>query len=463
MAIKFAGILILLVVCGIVAFAAAYLFFYPGAYAGSPIPQMEFSAGGVAGVNDGTQWAPSAADRSGGLVLVDTLHSNGFSSREILTLRTRVVAQGYDLELLGNFARASESDRRAHFTERLREADALVVITPLVAYSAGEVDLIEDFVRKGGKLVMVSDPGRRDQMNTLAQRFGVQFRPDYLYNQEENDKNFQNIFVRDFRPDELTAGLDTIVLFTAGSITSPGPGLAVADARTESAVAENNGDLYVMARAANRNVLAISDFTFMIPPHDSMVDNDRLLSNIIDFVTTSDRIFDLADFPHFYRTGLDDGVQILLGRPNLLASSTKLKNGLEDYGIDADIQGTEDVSRDTVFLGLHDDALQVRQYLQSAGVRVDDAVGLPFGAEVDPKGTAVTVLDREGGRHVLILLADTPKTLDTAVSRLLDGKFRSNLISETASVSTPSTSTSTSRSSSSSKSSSSSSNSGDSE
>ena len=436
MVTRLAGVLILLVVFVGVAFAAAFLVFYRGNYAGPPNGEMEYVPPGVASAADGTQWTPSVGERAGGLVLVDTLHSNGFSSREILTLRTRVVAQGYDLELLGNFARASEPDRRAQFAERLREADSLVVITPLISYSAGEVDLIEDFVRKGGKLVLVSDPGRRDQMNTLAQRFGVQFRPDYLFNQVENSQNYQNIFVRDFRPDELTAGLDTVVLYTAGSITSSGPGLAVADASTESVVAENNGDLYVMARAADRNVVAISDFTFMIPPHDSTLDNDRLLSNIIDFVTTSDRVFDLADFPHFYRTGPDDGVQILLGRPELLGSGAKLKNGLEDYGISADIRGTEDVSRDTVFLGLHDDALQVRQYLQAAGVRVDDMVGMPFGLELDPAGTAVTVLDREGGRHVLILLADTPAVLDTAVDRLLSGGFRSELVSEVTGVST---------------------------
>ena len=436
MATRLAGILILLVVFVGVAFAAAFLVFYRGNYAGPPNGEMEYAPPAVVSAADGTQWTPSVGERAGGLVLLDTLHSNGFSSREILTLRTRVVAQGYDLELLGNFARVSVAERRTQLAERLREADSLVVITPLLAYSAGEVDLIEDFVRKGGKLVMVSDPGRRDQMNTLAQRFGVQFRPDYLFNQVENSQNYQNIFVRDFRPDELTAGLDTVVLYTAGSITSSGPGLAVADASTESVVAENNGDLYVMARAANRNVVAISDFTFMIPPQDSTLDNDRLLSNIIDYVTTSDRVFDLADFPHFYRTGPDDGVQVLLGRPELLGSGAKLKNGLEDYGISADIQGTEDVSRDTVFLGLHDDALQVRQYLQAAGVRVDDMVGMPFGLELDPAGTAVTVLDREGGRHVLILLADTPAVLDRAVTRLLSGGFRSDLVSEVTGVST---------------------------
>ncbi len=446
MVTKLAGVLILLVVFVGVAFAAAFLIFYRGSYAGPSGGEIEYVPPDVASAADGTQWTPSVGERAGGLVLVDTLHSNGFSSREILTLRTRVVAQGYDLELLGNFARESEAERQDQLAERLREADSLVVITPLISYSASEVDLIEDFVRKGGKLVLVSDPGRRDQMNTLAQRFGVQFRPDYLFNQVENNQNYQNIFVRDFRPDELTAGLDTVVLYTAGSITSSGPGLAVADAGTESVVAENNGDLYVMARAADRNVLAISDFTFMIPPHDSTLDNDRLLSNIIDFVTTSDRVFDLGDFPHFYRTGPDDGVQILLGRPELLGSGAKIKQGLGDYGISADIQGSEDVSRDTVFLGLYDDALQVQQYLRVAGIRVDDTLAMPFGAEIGTKGTSVTMLDREGGRHVLVLLADTPKALDTAVTRLLDGKFRSNFISDMASVSVPATLSSTSSS-----------------
>ena len=435
MAGKLAGILILLVVCVGVAFAAAYLVFYRGNYDSPPRVEVDYGSHGVASANDGTQWTPSVGERSRGLVLLDTLHSNGFSSREILTLRTRVVAQGYDLELLGNFARSTAEERRDQYAERLRQADSLVVITPLIAYSAGEVDVIEDFVRKGGKLVMVSDPGRRDQMNTLAQRFGVQFRPDYLFNQTENDQNYQNIFVRDFRPDELTAGLETIVLYTSGSITTSGQGLAVADAQTKSAVAENNGDLYVMARAAQRNVVAISDFTFMIPPYDSAVDNDRLLSNIIDFATTSHRTYDLADFPYFYQTGTDSGVQIILGRPELLGNATDLKAGLEGYGISASIGGAEDVSRDTVFLGLHDDGLQVRQYLQSAGVRVDDTLGIPNGLELDRDGTAITVLDREGGRHVLIILADTPADLTRAVTALAKGTFRSDLISDVTGVS----------------------------
>ena len=48
MATKLAGILILLVVCVGVAFAAAYLVFYRGNYAGPPSAEMQYVARGVA-------------------------------------------------------------------------------------------------------------------------------------------------------------------------------------------------------------------------------------------------------------------------------------------------------------------------------------------------------------------------------------------------------------------------------
>ena len=65
---------------------------------------------------------------------------------------------------------------------------------------------MERFVDKGGKLLLVSDPTRPNQINVLAKKFGLEFRPDYLYNTVEYDQNFRHIFVRDFQPDALTNG-----------------------------------------------------------------------------------------------------------------------------------------------------------------------------------------------------------------------------------------------------------------
>ncbi|MCY4582571.1 MAG: hypothetical protein OXE50_07230 [Chloroflexi bacterium] len=40
------------------------------------------------------------------------------------------------------------------------------------------------------------------------------------------------------------------------------------------------------------------------------------------------------------------------------------------------------------------------------------------------------MLDQNQDRHVLIVLADSPRTLAGAVDRLLDGEFRNDLVTD---------------------------------
>ena len=151
-----------------------------------------------------------------------------------------------------------------------------------------------------------------------------------------------------------------------------------------------------------------------------------LLSNIADFLTTSERYYELADFPHFYKDGLD----VVVFRPTLTNTALDLKNRLSFYGQTVRITSVEDISRDTIFLGLYEDSPQVSGYLQSVGVRIDDTLGTPVAPELDLVGTAVTVLDENQGRQVLLVMADTLGSLTAAVSRLVGGEFRSDLLSE---------------------------------
>ena len=185
--------------------------------------------------------------------------------------------------------------------EKLRRADAFAVMLPRDAYMDVEIDLVERFVEKGGKLLLVSDPTRPNRINVLAKRFGVEFQPDYLYNTVEYDLNFRNIFVRDFQPDPLTNGLDAIAMYIAGSVRSSGNGLVFTDANTRSSLAEADQRFQPIAWGDSRNVLAIADFTFMVPPYNSLLDNDRLLSNLADYLTDSQREFDLDRFPALLR------------------------------------------------------------------------------------------------------------------------------------------------------------------
>ena len=434
MVLRLSVLFLLLVLTGAAAFWAAYFLFYRGSVYDPPptvdVPLRQPLTPGVS-LRDTPEVSPLRVEQ--GTLLVDALHANGFQPEELLALEERVVERGYVVETVGNFEPIALGSRLTALEAGLRGADSLLVVGPGVPYSADEVTLVKRFVDKGGKVLLVADPGRAHRSNSLADAFGLKFQPDYLYNQVEHDLNFQNILVRDFRPDEVTSGLTAVTLYGAGSIESSGFGLAFGDENTLSSLVDAVGPVSPIARGDRRNVLAIADITFMVPPHDALLDNGRLLSNIADFLTTSERSYTLADFPHFFGGDLE----VLVGQPSLVGSGLWLKNILEDYGLAATITDVEDVSRDTVFLGLYDDVLQVEQYLQNAGVRIDDALGTPFAPELGLAGTAVTVLEENQGRQVLLVLADTPATLETAVSRLAEGEFRADLLSDHIAVAGP--------------------------
>ena len=424
------ALLALLPAFAAVAFGVAFLLFYRGGY--EPPPQVEIPYEQIAAPRlptDASVDSPVTQVKRG-LMVVDAMHGNAFTESELFALTSRVANRGYDVEFLGGFTPYPDELRARLLEEDLRRADSLVVVLPQLEYSEAEAALVERFVSKGGKLLLVSDPTRSGRINTLAGRFGLEFRPDYLYDMTEYDLIFQNIIVSEFQPDELTVGLDSITLYTAGSIRSSGPGLAFVGAGTRSSLVEDLEQLYPIAGGDSRNVLAIADLTFIVPPQNSLLDNDRLISNIADYLTSTERGYELADFPHFYETGVEEGADILLGQPSLWDIGIDMKNGLSAYGISSEVRGVEDLSRDTVFLGLYDDALPMSRYLQAAGVRIGDTLGTPFAPDLDPEGTTVTVLDQNQDRHVLVVLADSPWTLSGAVDSLLAGEFRSDLVTD---------------------------------
>ena len=422
------ALLALLPAFAVIAFGVVFLLFYRGGY--DPPPQVEIPYEQIAAPRlppDASVDSPVTQVKRG-LMAVDAMHANTFTESELFTLTSRVSNRGYDVEFLGSVTSRDETTRSQLLEESLRRADSLVVVLPQLEYSDAEVSLVERFVSKGGKLLLVSDPTRPNRINTLAGGFGLEFRPDYLFDMTEYDLIFRNIIVSEFQPDELTVGLDSITLYTAGSIRSSGPGLAFAGEGTRSSLVEDLEQLYPIAGGDSRNVLAIADLTFMVPPQSSLLSNDRLISNIADYLTSTERDYELADFPHFYEAGADAGTDILLGRESLWDIGIEMKNGLSAYQISSEIRGVEDLSRDTVFLGLYEDALPMSRYLQAAGVRIGDTLGTPFTPDLDPDGTFVIVLDRNQDRHVLVVLADSPGTLVGAIDRLLDGEFRGDLV-----------------------------------
>lgn len=422
-----------------VAFAAVFFYFYQGGYDKPEKADIAFHEIPIRDAASGKVVDLPAGEQREGLLLVDAQHFNGFASREIISLTSKVADLGFDVEFLGDFSPALDSShlgfRLQQLSAKLRQADSFAIILPGTPFSNAEAALVEDFVRKGGRLLLVSDPSRPQEINSIADRFDLDFQPDYLYNTVEYDLNYRNIVVREFQPDRLTSGLDSITLYMAGSIRSPGPGLAFVDSNTKSSLLEYAGDYSPIAWGNKRNVLAIADLSFMVPPQDSLLDNDQLVSNIADYLTGSDRAYDLGDFPYFYESSPGKGLDIVLGRPSLLGSGQQLKTELENYGLSSSISAVDDPGRNMVFLGLYEDAAQVDPYLQAAGVRVDDSLGTPYTQDLELANTGVIVLHNgQDGRYVLTVLADTPANLAATVYKLISGEYRGALVSDFAGV-----------------------------
>ena len=403
-------------------FLGAYFYFYRGGYEAPSTALPPFEA--VTRPSSSFSGFDEVPPIRSGLLVVDAAHSNDFTRGEVATLLSRVADRGYDVEVADRLPRPGMLD------DTLRRADSFAVIVPAQSYSSDEVDLLERFVEKGGKLLLMADPTRRHDINSVAKRFGITFQPDYLYNVVEHDLNFQDIFVRRFLPDEITSGLGQIALYTAGSIKTTGVGLGLTDGSTRSSIVERPETFYTLAKGSDPNVLAVSDLTFLIPPQSSIMDNDRLISNIADFLTVSDKRFELADFPYFFKSDVD----ILVGRASLFDLATSLKAMLLTDRIGSEIRGVEDFARDTVFLGLYEDSASVVQYLDVAGIEVDDAVRTPFTPDVTRDGTAIILLHKAQGRNVLVILADSRGSLSDMLDRLTSATFRNGLVSESVGV-----------------------------
>ena len=392
-----------------------FLFYYQGSY--QPPPAVDFPIDQI-NRTEASQgdfvYSPGMQLREG-LLLVDTAHSNSFEKGEIASLLSRVTDQGYDIEFVSS-----------SLEEKLRGADSLVVILPRDPYDQEEAGMVERFVQKGGKLLLIADPTRRHDINSLARRFGLDFQPDYLYNQVEHDQIFRDIYVRDFQPGQLTRGLNEIVLYTAGSIRSSGPGLAITDQNTRSSTAEREAAFHPIALADNRNVLAVFDLTFMIPPQDSISDNSQLVSNLVDYLTTSQREFELADFPSFFKGEVD----ILLGQSAPFVLGTEFKNILARQQISSTIRSAEDVGQDTVFIGLYEDSPRVTRYLEAAGMQVGETIRTPSTPGLVAEGTSVILLDSSQDRQVLVILADSADNLTDTIKLLSLGDFRTGLVDD---------------------------------
>ncbi|MBI4188495.1 MAG: hypothetical protein HY529_04725, partial [Chloroflexi bacterium] len=96
--------------------------------------------------------------------------------------------------------------------------------------------------------------------------------------------NYQNVFLSEFKDNEITKGLRKIALYTAGSISSADNGIVFTDNNTFSSVVATRNRLSPLALGQESKVLGVYDLTFMTEPNNGTLDNNQLIANIANWL-----------------------------------------------------------------------------------------------------------------------------------------------------------------------------------
>ncbi len=263
------------------------LFFYKGDYTPPPSEQPSYEHI-VIPAAPSTEFS-DVYEIGEGTILIDLAHDNAFDKEELNVLILRLISRGLTIkflspeddlgaELLGEESEEEEllsedEEKQGDEEEALEEellgeddeeeelpgADAFIVICPQGEFSKEEMETIDEFVANGGKLLLIADPTRSSQINSLSLKFSLIFEPDYLYNMKENEINYRNIFITEFKENPISENLEKIALYTAGSISSVDGGIAFVDENTFSSLIETRKGLSPIALAQESKVLAIYD------------------------------------------------------------------------------------------------------------------------------------------------------------------------------------------------------------
>jgi len=289
------------------------LFYYSGFYS-PPASEMPSYEHIIVPAVPSTEFS-DVYEQGEGIILIDLAHDNDFAIDELNVLTSRLVSRGLTVEFLGEKGDQEEEllgrvekekdeeddsgkeplgeeenkkeDEEGDQEEELATADAFIIVCPQVEFSKEERETVNEFVTNGGKLLLIADPTRPSQISSISLKFGLIFEADYLYNMKENDANYRNIFVTEFKENTISKNLEKIALYTAGSITSTDRGIAFVDQNTFSSLIETRKGLSPVALAQESKVLAIHDLTFITEPYNGILDNNQLISNIADWLAGS--------------------------------------------------------------------------------------------------------------------------------------------------------------------------------
>jgi len=201
-----------------------------------------------------------------GTVLIDFSHKNDIQTSEIGTLLSELIKSGLKIKFV--------SDKQEFLSLLNKEVKALIIANPNAPYSDDEIKSVTNFVKEGGKVILIYDPSRvyAIYINTIAIELGVYFIDGYLYDMKNNFKIYRNIIITKFNESEpLAKNLTKLILFTATHVVSRGSIVAFTSNTTVLSTSETR-EVYSPIVVVG-NVVAIGDLTFLTDPYCYLADN----------------------------------------------------------------------------------------------------------------------------------------------------------------------------------------------
>ncbi|HXF63398.1 MAG TPA: hypothetical protein VNK95_17345 [Caldilineaceae bacterium] len=293
-----------------------------------------------------------------GPVIVDLAHGNRLNRNQFEPLAAALARRGVGLRFwLGNVDVLSVTnyldypDQSEELEGLLEDASALIVASPFFLWSPAEIGLVERFVADGGHLLLISDPDvlgdLAQDINNLAEPFGIVFNDDYLYDTTRNDGNHTYIFQQTFLDQAAHLADRTIVFYGARSISGEIAPQVRTTHTTLSSLRSGITDFVTVAlggltssRTAWR-VLAMTDFDVLTAPFVERHDNQHLVEFVADFLAAAQRSDTVTDFPAY----LGKEVALVFGNAEavdaeILLEGARLQRSLELSGRNLELAGS---------------------------------------------------------------------------------------------------------------------------
>jgi len=246
----------------------------------------------------------------------------------------------------------------------------------------------------------------------------------------KSEGNFRNVLFGNFGNDAITDGVSQLAFYGVHSVEAGnGAPLVIGDENTVSSLNDSAGaGMAAAALSADGNVLVLGDFSFLIPPYNTVADNQILIRNIADYALGGTRTHSVADFPYVFDRTVSvvptGGLQMTA---ETLAPFAGLQNALRATSTTLVMRTEAPAEGDLLVIGSLTPGEDLLPYIEPFHLNLDDSskIVIPDFGIVDRAGIGLLLYQHTPTRNTLILLTNLPEDLPTLINLLSSGDLSS--------------------------------------